>query len=131
MSSFRVLHFECLPGTVVPVGATIAAIAALLVASRSNGVSTADAFTLLENNTGWKNGTFLSFKSHGVFLIPLADGWAFLLAFTAPMWCLTGCASVYVSLGLEHPVSLYLQTMPLLTFPKRQLAQRVQRRLLL
>ncbi|KAJ8695536.1 hypothetical protein PTI98_008133 [Pleurotus ostreatus] len=57
----------------VYIGATIAAIAALLVASRSNGVSTADAFTLLENNTGWKN-----------------DGWAFLLAFTAPMWCLTG-----------------------------------------
>ncbi|KAF4593651.1 hypothetical protein EYR40_008439 [Pleurotus pulmonarius] len=55
------------------IGATIAAIAALLVASRGNKVSTADAFTLLENNTGWKN-----------------DGWAFLLAFTAPMWCLTG-----------------------------------------
>ncbi|KAF7431122.1 hypothetical protein PC9H_006842 [Pleurotus ostreatus] len=63
---------------------------ALVCSIGTNGVSTADAFTLLENNTGWKNGTFLSFKSHSVTLIPLADGWAFLLAFTAPMWCLTG-----------------------------------------
>jgi len=36
-------------------------------------VSTKDAFTLFENNTGWSD-----------------NGWAFLLAFTAPMWTLTG-----------------------------------------
>ncbi|TDL19592.1 amino acid transporter [Rickenella mellea] len=59
----------------VNVGTTIAAIIALLVCSGNKGerVSTKDAFTLFENNTGWDNG-----------------GWAFLLAFTAPMWTLTG-----------------------------------------
>ncbi|KAK0467117.1 APC amino acid permease [Desarmillaria tabescens] len=56
-----------------PIGTTVAAIIALLVASGSNKVSTKDAFTLFENNTGWSN-----------------NGWAFLLAFTAPMWTLTG-----------------------------------------
>ncbi|KIK05691.1 hypothetical protein K443DRAFT_130275 [Laccaria amethystina LaAM-08-1] len=54
-------------------GTTIAAIIALLVVSGDNKVSTADAFTLFENNSGWKS-----------------DGWAFMLAFTAPMWTLTG-----------------------------------------
>lgn len=58
---------------VVNVGTTVAAIIALLVASGGNKVSTHDAFTLFENNTGWSN-----------------NGWAFLLAFTAPMWTLTG-----------------------------------------
>ncbi|KAE9397933.1 amino acid transporter [Gymnopus androsaceus JB14] len=38
-----------------------------------NKVSTKDAFTLFENNTGWAN-----------------NGWAFILSFTAPMWTLTG-----------------------------------------
>jgi len=45
----------------------------LLVCSGDHKVSTKDAFTLFENNTGWAN-----------------NGWAFLLAFTAPMWTLTG-----------------------------------------
>ncbi|KAG2144321.1 amino acid transporter [Suillus clintonianus] len=54
-------------------GTTIAAIIALLVCSGDNKVSTTDAFTMFENNTGWSN-----------------NGWAFLLAFTAPMWTLTG-----------------------------------------
>ncbi|OCH90425.1 amino acid transporter [Obba rivulosa] len=54
-------------------GATIAAIVALLVCSGDKKVSTKDAFTMFENNTGWAN-----------------NGWAFLLAFTAPMWALTG-----------------------------------------
>ncbi|GBE80190.1 Uncharacterized amino-acid permease [Sparassis crispa] len=58
---------------VINVGTTIAAIIALLVCAGDNKVSTADAFTLFENNTGWTN-----------------NGWAFLLAFTAPMWTLTG-----------------------------------------
>jgi len=59
--------------TALSVGTTIAAIISLLVCSGDNKVSTKDAFTLLENNSGWTN-----------------DGWAFLLAFTAPMWTLTG-----------------------------------------
>ncbi|KAG9313229.1 amino acid transporter [Chiua virens] len=54
-------------------GTTVAAIVAFLVCSGDNKVSTKDAFTLFENNTGWAN-----------------NGWAFLLAFTAPMWTLTG-----------------------------------------
>jgi len=57
----------------INVGTTIAAIIALLVCSGDNKVSTKDAFTLFENNTGWTD-----------------SGWAFLLAFTAPMWTLTG-----------------------------------------
>lgn len=57
----------------INVGTTIAAIIALLVVSGDKKVSTADAFTLFENNSGWKS-----------------DGWAFMLAFTAPMWTLTG-----------------------------------------
>ncbi|KAG6381802.1 amino acid permease-domain-containing protein [Boletus reticuloceps] len=58
---------------VVNGGTTVAAIVALLVSSGNDKVSTKDAFTLFENNTGWAN-----------------NGWAFLLAFTAPMWTLTG-----------------------------------------
>ncbi|KAG2754882.1 amino acid transporter [Suillus brevipes Sb2] len=58
---------------IINVGTTIAAIIALLVCSGDNKVSTKDAFTMFENNTGWSN-----------------NGWAFLLAFTAPMWTLTG-----------------------------------------
>ncbi|KAJ7708712.1 amino acid transporter [Mycena rosella] len=62
---------------VVNVGTTLAAIIALLVLSGDNKVSTKDAFTLFENNTGWMN-----------------NGWAFMLAFTAPMWTLTGSAFI-------------------------------------
>jgi amino acid transporter len=58
---------------VVNVGTTIAAVIALLVCAGDNKVSTKDAFTLFENNSGWTN-----------------NGWAFLLSFTAPMWTLTG-----------------------------------------
>nr|VWO96338.1 Glyoxaloxidase 1 [Ganoderma boninense] len=58
---------------IVNVGTTIAAIVALLVCSGDQRVSTETAFTLFENNSGWTNG-----------------GWAFLLAFTSPMWTLTG-----------------------------------------
>ncbi|KAI5122017.1 hypothetical protein M0805_008009 [Coniferiporia weirii] len=58
---------------VINVGTTIGAIVALYVCSGDNKVSTRDAFTKFENNTGWAN-----------------NGWAFLLAFTAPMWTLTG-----------------------------------------
>ncbi|KAH7928394.1 amino acid transporter [Leucogyrophana mollusca] len=54
-------------------GTTIAAIVSLLVCSRGNGVTPKDAFTKFENNTGWTNNV-----------------WAFILAFTSPMWSLTG-----------------------------------------
>jgi hypothetical protein len=37
------------------VGTTIAAIIALLVCSGENKVSTKDAFTMFENNTGWSD----------------------------------------------------------------------------
>ncbi|KAH9939389.1 amino acid transporter [Epithele typhae] len=59
----------------VNVGTTIAAIIALLVCSKNlgNRVDTTTAFTMYENNTGWTN-----------------NAWAFLLAFTSPMWTLTG-----------------------------------------
>ncbi|KAF5345128.1 hypothetical protein D9757_013873 [Collybiopsis confluens] len=57
----------------VNVGSTLAAIIALLVVSGDAKVSTKDAFTLFENNTGWAS-----------------NGWAFILSFTAPMWTLTG-----------------------------------------
>jgi len=40
----------------VSVGTSIAAIIVLLVSSGSDRVSTHDAFTLFENNTGWSNG---------------------------------------------------------------------------
>ncbi|KAF8582005.1 amino acid transporter [Ramaria rubella] len=58
---------------IINLGTSVAAIIALLVSAGDNKVSTKDAFTLFENNTGWAN-----------------NGWAFLLAFTAPMWTLTG-----------------------------------------
>jgi len=57
----------------INLGTSIAAIVALLVVSGGNKVSTKDAWTLFENNSGWTN-----------------NGWAFFLSFTAPMWTLTG-----------------------------------------
>ncbi|KAF8643022.1 hypothetical protein AX16_009266 [Volvariella volvacea WC 439] len=63
---------------IINVGTTIAVIFSLLVVSEDNRVSVWDAFMLFENNTGWDN-----------------NAWAFMLAFTAPMWTLTGydCAA--------------------------------------
>ncbi|KAI0832902.1 amino acid transporter [Trametes gibbosa] len=58
---------------IINIGTTIAAIVVLLARSGEQRVSTETAFTMFENNTGWSN-----------------NGWAFLLAFTAPMWTLTG-----------------------------------------
>ncbi|TFY77579.1 hypothetical protein EWM64_g6432, partial [Hericium alpestre] len=58
---------------VINVGTSIAAIVALVVGAGDNKVSSKDAWTMFENNTGWAN-----------------NGWAFLLAFTSPMWTLTG-----------------------------------------
>lgn len=43
------------------VGTTVAAIIALLVCSGDNKVSTKEAFTLFENNTGWMNSEFFCF----------------------------------------------------------------------
>jgi hypothetical protein len=45
---------------VVIVGTTIAAIVALLVCSGDNKVSTKDAFTLFENNSGWANSEWFT-----------------------------------------------------------------------
>ncbi|KAJ7027901.1 APC amino acid permease [Mycena alexandri] len=74
---------------VVNVGTTIAAIIALLVVSGDNKVSTKDAFTLFENNTGWMNSESRLCRPSVLFNLKL-DGWAFMLAFTASMWTLTG-----------------------------------------
>jgi hypothetical protein len=73
------------------VGTTIAAIVTLLVCSGDKKVSTKDAFTLFENNTGWSNGKSTFTFSPMPILKLFQGGWAFLLAFTAPMWTLTGC----------------------------------------
>ncbi|KIJ64440.1 hypothetical protein HYDPIDRAFT_90326 [Hydnomerulius pinastri MD-312] len=51
---------------------TIGGIVSLLYCSRGM-VSPKDAFTKFENNTGWSNNV-----------------WAFIMAFTSPMWSLTG-----------------------------------------
>jgi hypothetical protein len=48
LGSLRVL-------TGLPVGTTIAAVIALLVCAGDSKVSTKDAFTLFENNSGWTN----------------------------------------------------------------------------
>ncbi|KAI0068603.1 amino acid transporter [Artomyces pyxidatus] len=71
--STRILARLNLFYAVINVGTSVAAIIVLLVCSGDKKVSTKDAFTLFENNTGWAN-----------------NGWAFLLAFTAPMWTFTG-----------------------------------------
>ncbi|KAG1742376.1 amino acid transporter [Suillus paluster] len=52
---------------------TIGAIVSLLVCSGDQRASSKDAWTKFENNTGWSNNV-----------------WAFILAFTSPMWSLTG-----------------------------------------
>ncbi|KAJ7705493.1 amino acid transporter [Mycena rosella] len=72
-ASTRILARLNILYVLVNVGTSVATIIALLVVAGENKVSTKDAFTLFENNTGWTN-----------------NGWAFMLAFTAPMWTLTG-----------------------------------------
>ncbi|KAG0704285.1 amino acid transporter [Suillus ampliporus] len=52
---------------------TIGAIVSLLVCAGDQRASSKDAWTKFENNTGWSNNV-----------------WAFILAFTSPMWSLTG-----------------------------------------
>lgn len=52
---------------------TIGAIVSLLVCAGDQRASSADAWTKFENNTGWSNNV-----------------WAFILAFSSPMWSLTG-----------------------------------------
>ncbi|KAF8443051.1 amino acid transporter [Boletus edulis BED1] len=68
----RVLARSMVLVLIVIMTTTISAIISLLVCSRGM-VSPKDAFTKFENNTGWSNNV-----------------WAFILAFTTPMWCLTG-----------------------------------------
>jgi len=69
----RILARLNLVYVVLNVGTTIAAIIVLFISPLGDTVSTKDAFTLYENNTGWTD-----------------NGWAFLLAFTSVMWTLTG-----------------------------------------
>jgi amino acid permease (GABA permease) len=52
---------------------SIGAIVSLLACAGDQRVSSKDAWTKFENNTGWSNNV-----------------WAFILAFTSPMWSLTG-----------------------------------------
>ena len=52
----------------LPVGTTIAAIISLLVLSDGNRASTADAFTLFENNSGWSDGMFQSYAISSLLL---------------------------------------------------------------
>ncbi|TFK83309.1 amino acid transporter [Polyporus arcularius HHB13444] len=58
---------------IISVGTCIALAISLLVCSGDQRVSASTAFTMFENNTGWAN-----------------EGWAFLLSFYAPMWCMVG-----------------------------------------
>jgi len=51
------------------VGTTVAAIVALLVGSGDKKVSTKDAFTLFENNTGWANSELVFIRFCGIVLI--------------------------------------------------------------
>jgi hypothetical protein len=51
------------------VGTTVAAIIALLVCSGDKKVSTKDAFTLFENNTGWANSEFVCIRLCTIVLI--------------------------------------------------------------
>lgn len=78
--------------TVILVGTTIAAIVSLLVCSGNHKVSTKDAFTLVENHSGWTNSMCKFIPGYDNFNL-CVDGWAFLLSFTSPMWTLTGCKS--------------------------------------
>ncbi|KXN84940.1 hypothetical protein AN958_11882 [Leucoagaricus sp. SymC.cos] len=57
----------------ISVATTISTAVALLVVSGPRRTSARDAFTLMENNSGWED-----------------NGWAFMLSFTAAMWTLTG-----------------------------------------
>ena len=51
------------------VATSVAAIIALLVGAGSAKVSTQDAFTLFENNTGWTNSTYAGFVESVLSLI--------------------------------------------------------------
>ncbi|KAG2039575.1 amino acid/polyamine transporter I [Suillus americanus] len=55
------------------VSTSIGAIVSLLACAGNQRVSSMDAWTKFENNTGWSSNV-----------------WAFILAFTSPMWSLTG-----------------------------------------
>lgn len=50
------------------VGTTVATIIALLVCSGDKKVSTKDAFTLFENNTGWANSVFVFIRFCAIVL---------------------------------------------------------------
>jgi len=60
MASFTSISPKTTDPSVTLVGTTVAAIIALLVCSGDNKVSTKDAFTLFENNSGWMNSKHLT-----------------------------------------------------------------------
>jgi len=85
---------------------TLSAIISLLICSRGM-VSPKDAFTKFENNTGWSNNV-----------------WAFILSFTTPMWCLTGCEH-YPALNRRSETNV-VQMILLLISPKKLRTQLVR-----
>ncbi|KAI0268159.1 amino acid transporter [Gloeopeniophorella convolvens] len=89
-SATRVLARLNLFYAAVNVGTSIAAIILLFVRSGDQRVSAKVAFTQFENNTGWSNSELTSPYLVLSDLISRGGGWAFLLAFTSPMWTLTG-----------------------------------------
>ncbi|KAJ3557265.1 hypothetical protein NP233_g11789 [Leucocoprinus birnbaumii] len=65
----------------INVATTIAVAIALIIVPKSARTPAEEAFGLLTNNSGWDS-----------------NGWAFILSFTAAMWCLTGYdASAHIS----------------------------------
>ncbi|KAH9831363.1 amino acid/polyamine transporter I [Rhodofomes roseus] len=80
----RALARLSLVSAIFKVGATVAAIIILPVCTGENRVSTRVAFTSYENSTGWSN-----------------SGWAFLLAFTGPMWQLAACNRLRCAISEE------------------------------
>ncbi|KAG0703807.1 amino acid transporter [Suillus ampliporus] len=69
----RILARMTVVTLVLILATTFGAIISLLVCAGDQRVSSKDAWTKFENNTGWSNNV-----------------WAFILAFTSPMWSLTG-----------------------------------------
>lgn len=106
------------------VGTTVSTAIALLVVPGSNRASAKDAFTLLENSSGWDNSThghltrLISFYLFCCFFLRI-DAWAFIMSFTAAMWCLSGCASVFIS---------FLSYLRLFNLPQQTMRRHIYRK---
>lgn len=76
----------------VTVGGAVSAIIVLPVCAGENRVSASVAFGSYSNFTGWSNcKPLFALTSRLVISYDTSAGWAFLLAFIAPMWQFTGC----------------------------------------